>query len=270
MSSLICPICGAPLAIESPAWYCSGGHCFDVAKQGYVNLLPVQQKHSLHPGDTLAQVHARRRFLEAGFYAPIAQAVGALLERSGRVLDVGCGEGYYLRQLGAQFPALNRWGVDISRDAVRLAAGADKGAHYLVATAARLPFSAGSFDAVLSLFALTVPEEFHRVLAPGGWYVQALTEDDHLHQLKALIYPTVTHRDKALSPDLPGFALLAQQELKFDIMLTSGTQIQDLLAMTPHYWRITKEGAARAASANTLRDTAHIRLNLYRAERLPR
>ena len=263
----ICPICGKPLTTERPCWRCEDGHSFDVARQGYVNLLPVQLKRSLHPGDTREQVHARRRFLCAGFYAPIADNVAELLgNKATRVLDIGCGEGYYLRRLGEAFPQMTRWGMDISTDAVRLAAGADKVATYFVGTAAHLPFKDGSFDAITSLFALTVPEEFRRLLPEGGWYLQALTEDDHLQNLKALIYPELTHREKQLSPELPGFTLIRQRDLKFDIMLTENQQIQDLLAMTPHYWRITKEGAQRAAKATTLHDTAHIRLNLYRAQ----
>lgn len=262
---LLCPVCGAPLAPASAVWQCENGHCFDVARQGYVNLLPVQQKHSLHPGDTPAQVHARRRVLQSGVYAPIADAVCALVPDGARsLLDVGCGEGYYLRAIGAAFPALERWGMDISRDAVRLAAGADKAGHYLVGTAARLPFASGGFDAITSLFALTAPEEFARVLAPGGWYLQALAEPDHLRGLKALIYPELIHRDKNLTPVLPGFSLQAQRELRFDLTLRENGRIMDLLAMTPHFWRITKEGAARALETTALHDTAHVRLNLYR------
>ena len=264
MPNPLCPICGAPLSMERPAWRCENNHGFDVAKQGYVNLLPVQQKHSLHPGDTLGQVHARRRFLGAGFYAPIAQGVCDLLA-GGDILDVGCGEGWYLRAIGQAFPDSVRWGMDISRDAVRLAAGADKQASYFVGTASKLPFPDGSFDAITSLFALTVPEEFRRVLRPGGCCVQALTEDDHLSALKSLIYPELIHRDKQLSQELPGFELTEQREIRFDFMLTDAQQVQDLLAMTPHYWRITREGAERAAAAAQLHDTAHIRLNLYRA-----
>ena len=262
--TLLCPVCGAPIAPGEKVWRCGEGHCFDVARQGYVNLLPVQQKHSLHPGDTPEQVRARRRFLSAGYYMPIADAVCELLGPAARVLDVGCGEGFYLRHYGKTFSEAERWGLDISRDAVRLAAGADKAGRYLVATAAHLPFADGSFDALMSLFALTVPEEFSRMLAPGGAYLQALAEEDHLLGLKELIYPELTHRSKDLTPALPGFALIGQREVRFDIMLTDGTQVADLLAMTPHYWRITKDGAARAAAAEGLHDTAHVRLNLYR------
>ena len=262
--TLRCPVCNMPIVPGETVWRCAQGHSFDVARQGYVNLLPVQQKHSLHPGDTPEQVRARRRFLSAGFYAPIAAAVCELLGSARRVLDVGCGEGYYLRQFGQAHPEAERWGLDISRDAVRLAAGADKAGHYLVATAARLPFADGSFDALMSLFALTVPEEFFRVLTSGGVYLQALAAPDHLQSLKELIYPELTHRPKDLTPALPGFIPEEQREVQFDIMLTDGNQVADLLAMTPHYWRITRDGARRAAEANGLRDTAHVRLNLYR------
>ena len=263
---LLCPLCGLPLERCGPAWRCGAGHSYDAARQGYVNLLPVQQKRSLHPGDTLEQLHARRRFLEAGFYAPIAGAVCELLAGSRALLDVGCGEGWYLRRCGAAHPGAERWGLDISRDAVRLAAGADKGGRYLVASAARLPFAGGSFDALSSLFALTLPEEYARVLAPGGLFLQALAEPDHLHGLKALIYPELLDRPKDLSPTLPGFEQIEARELRFDIMLTNQAQIQDLLAMTPHFWRITREGARRAAEAAALRDAAHVRLNRYRRQ----
>ncbi len=262
--NLLCPVCGAAIIPDPAVWRCEQGHCFDVARQGYVNLLPVQQKHSLHPGDTPEQVRARRRFLSAGIYTPIAEAVFAMLPDAARVLDVGCGEGYYLRALGKANPQTERWGLDISRDAVRLAAGADKAGHYLVATAARLPFASGSFDALTSLFALTAAEEFARVLGPGGYYLQALAEEDHLLGLKGLIYPELSRRPKDLTPDLPGFALEKQRSLAFDFELSDPQQIADLLAMTPHYWRITKDGARRAAGTDRLRDTAHVRLNLYR------
>ena len=75
---LICPICGSKLNTFDKSLVCSGHHCFDIARQGYVNLLTVQQKHSLHPGDTREQVLSRRAFLEAGYYAPIAEALIAV------------------------------------------------------------------------------------------------------------------------------------------------------------------------------------------------
>ena len=94
---LICPICHEKLNLEGRQYRCPNNHSFDIARQGYVNLLVVQQKHSLNPGDTREQVLSRREFLEAGFYAPIARTLietAAELGISGQILDVGCGEGY--------------------------------------------------------------------------------------------------------------------------------------------------------------------------------
>ena len=104
---LICPICGQELVRVEKEYRCENRHSFDIARQGHVNLLTVQQKKSLHPGDTREQVLSRRAFLEAGFYTPIAQVLcrTALdLEVCGPVLDIGCGEGYYSSQLA---PAMN-------------------------------------------------------------------------------------------------------------------------------------------------------------------
>ena len=104
MPNPICPLCGQTLATGTSPWRCPNGHCFDVARQGYVNLLPVQQKHARHPGDTPAQVAARKRFLDAGFYAPIRDTALALLQPHlpprPSLLDAGCGEGYVQRRPG--------------------------------------------------------------------------------------------------------------------------------------------------------------------------
>jgi 23S rRNA (guanine745-N1)-methyltransferase len=109
-----------------------------VARQGYVNLLPVQQKRSLHPGDTREQVISRRAFLEGGFYEPIVAALkeNALeLGAKGPILDAGCGEGYYSSRLAACLDA-ELLGLDISKEAVRYAAGRYKDARWICASAA--------------------------------------------------------------------------------------------------------------------------------------
>ncbi len=101
MPDILCPTCGAALTLGSRQWLCPKGHCFDVARQGYVNLLPVTQKHSRQPGDTREQVVARRTFLEAGFYEPLAQAVCQAARRYGKnakaILDAGLWRGLLQR-----------------------------------------------------------------------------------------------------------------------------------------------------------------------------
>ena len=219
MPEILCPSCGAVLTQADKQWFCRNGHSFDVARQGYVNLLPVTQKHSLHPGDTRDQVAARRAFLDAGFYAPLAKAVcRTALEyapTARAILDVGCGEGYYSAQIAHELPQAALYGLDISKDAVRLAAGRYKSGVWLCATAAHLPFPEHSFDLLISMFSLTVPKEFHRVLTPGGTFLQVLAAEDHLLSLKQTIYPQLLHREKAFASALPGFTLAECKTIDF-------------------------------------------------------
>ena len=263
MIQAICPVCGRPLTMEKPAWHCENRHSFDVARQGYVNLLTVTQKHSLHPGDSQKMVAARKAFLDAGYYEPIVQTLRALVQRfapgARSVLDAGCGEGYYLSHLNAR----ERWGIDISKEAVRYAAVREKNARWLTATAAHLPFADGSFDCLLSMFALTAEVEFARVLKENGIFLQVLAGEKHLSSLKSVIYPTLLEREKALHPRLDGFRLLHEETLRFDFTLEDPAMVQNLLYMTPHAWRISREGALALEQTECLSDTAEVVFNVY-------
>ena len=262
----LCPICGGSLTRQEKRYCCAAGHSFDIARQGYVNLLTVDRKHARHPGDTRDQVAARKEFLDGGFYGPIVEALRAIIVPLApqAVLDAGCGEGYYLTQLQQSLPRTEFAGVDISKDAVRYAAARNKNALWLTATAAALPFPCGSFDGVLSMFALTAEQEFARVLTPGGWFLQVLAGPDHLLGLKSIIYPELLRKEKQLHPALAGFRLEASRTLAFSFTLDDPHQVQNLLSMTPHFWRISKEGAARLHATDRLTDTAQVILNLYR------
>ena len=263
--NLICPICEKPLRREERSLVCPEKHSFDMARQGYVNLLPVQRRHSAHPGDTKEQVASRREFLTGGFYAPIADALIAAAEQygaSGPVLDVGCGEGYYCTRLARAMNA-ELVGLDISKDAVRYAAGKYKDAQWLCATAARIPVEDGAAGLVTSLFAITLPEEFHRVLREDGLFFQVLAAQDHLLGLKKIIYDELIFRDKDTVPQLPGFALMESIPVRFTFTV-EGPQVQNLFAMTPHLFRVSKNGADRLRDTEKLTDTASCVLNVFR------
>lgn len=262
---LLCPLCGAPLCRMEHSYRCENRHSFDIARQGYVNLLPVQQKHSLHPGDTREQVLARRAFLNQGFYRPIVDALidaAAEFGCTGPILDVGCGEGYYSSRLA---DALNAelLGIDISKEAVRCAAGAYKNASWVCATASHLPVRDHSIQLLTSLFSLTLPEEFHRVLSKDGFFFQVLAAQDHLLGLKSIIYPELFLREKDSVPELPGFALVKSVPIRFTFTV-EGSMVQNLLCMTPHVYRISWEGAQALEQTATLTDTASCVLNIYR------
>lgn len=262
---LLCPICGELLTKQDRSYVCANRHSFDVARQGHVNLLPVQHKRSLSPGDTAEQVVSRRAFLDGGFYAPIRDALCALAKDhgcTGPILDIGCGEGYYSAELAKNLDA-ELLGLDISKEAVRYAAGRYKNAIWICASAAHLPVKDQSFGLLTSLFALTMPEEFKRVLRPEGAFIQVLAAEDHLMGLKQIIYPELHHKEKFTTPDIPGFRLVESRKLQFTFTV-EGVQVQNLLSMTPHVYRIGKEGAQRLRRTEKLTDTASCVLNLYR------
>ena len=264
---LICPICGKKLNRADRTFVCPNRHSFDIARQGYVNLLTVQQKHSLNPGDTREQVLSRRSFLEAGFYTPIVNALtdtAKELGLTGPILDVGCGEGWYSAQLARALNA-ELVGLDISKEAVRCAAAKYKGHTWLTATAAHIPVPDESAQLVTSLFALTLPEEFRRVLMQDGYYFQVLACQDHLLGLKSIIYPELKLKEKDSVPELPGFALVKSIPIRFTFTVER-EQVQNLFSMTPHVFRIGKEGAQNLRNTRTLTDTASCVLNIYRKE----
>lgn len=266
--SLACPLDGAALQREGGSWRCPAGHAFDVAAQGYTHLLPVQHKRSLDPGDSKEMVAARRRFLESGAYAPIADAVNrALLVQapSGEslaCLDAGCGEGYYLRSLAAAAGEreLALLGLDISKWAVQAAAKRERNAAWVVGSNARLPVLPATLDRVLCMFGFPVYAEFARVLKPGGELLQVDAGPAHLRELREVIYP-VLKPERAAEPAVPeGFAHIATETLGFTLHIEGAERIADLLAMTPHLYRASAEGRARAAALSAITLTVDVRL----------
>ena len=172
--SFSCPLCHARLTRSEKSYACPQGHQFDMAKEGYVNLLPVQHKRSRDPGDSAEMMQARRAFLDAGHYQPLREAVAQLLEdnltdSAAGVLDIGCGEGYYTERFAevAQEKGAQTFGLDVSKVAIRAAAKRYSGVTFCVASSHRLPFDAASMDAVIRIYAPCKAQELARVIKPG-------------------------------------------------------------------------------------------------------
>lgn len=183
---------------EERRYVCANGHTFDVSRRGYVNLLQPQDRRSRHPGDTADAVAARRRFLDAGHAAPLVEAIlDALPLRSGEaLLDVGCGEGHHTAAFRARYEA-DAYGTDISVAAIDLAARRYPDCHWTVANADRfLPYADSSFAAITSITARMHPEEFRRVLAPGGRLLVAIPAPDDLIELREAVLGEAVERDR--------------------------------------------------------------------------
>lgn len=262
--ALTCPLDGQPLSHEAGVWRCPDGHSFDAAKQGHIHLLPVQHKRSRDPGDSKPMVQARRDFLNADFYQALADALNQAVltnvtEQPAACLDAGCGEGYYLRQLAkaaqTQGKSLSLLGLDVSKWAVLSAAKQDqttKHTRWVVGTNAKLPVPDASLDHILCLFGFPVYGEFLRALKPDGQLWLAEAGEQHLHQLKTIIYPSIkTTAPKPLTTP-NGFRLLESKRIQFDLHLPQPSDIANLLAMTPHQHRATQAGKDALAALTDL------------------
>lgn len=230
---LACPHCGAALALDGRVAACAEGHAFDVAREGYLNLLPGAGAAS--SADTPAMVRARRAFLDAGHFAQIAQAVASVAALAvppgtpGIALDAGSGTGYLLGALLGAQPERHGLALDISKHAVRVAARSHVRVAAVVADVwSRLPLQDSCAAVVLNAFAPRNAEEFWRVLSPGGGLIVVTPREDHLAELVGpLRLVTVDPRKRErLSAKLSShFEPIAESPLTYGIELAHAEQI---------------------------------------------
>lgn len=245
---LTCPICTAPLQALDNGVGCPAGHRFDRARQGYLNLLPVQHKNSRDPGDNQAMVEARRDFLNAGHYAPVARRLAELAAQRnpGRWLDIGCGEGYYTAQIADALPSAQGYALDISREAVKRACKRSPALTWLVASMARIPLADASCQFIASVFSPLDWQEARRLLSPGGGLMRVGPTSGHLMELREKLYDEVRDYadDKHLALVPPDMAHAHSEILEFRLSLEKPADRANLLAMTPHGWRASAERRA--------------------------
>lgn len=255
-----CPICSSPLSKNGRVFRCRGGHTFDVAKEGYVNLLPANRKRSLEPGDNAEMVLARSRFLGAGYYKPLADELVRIVDQPHCLADLGCGEGYFTAAFcGA---ASEVYGLDISKVAVR-AACKQSTAQFVVASTMRLPFLSKVFDAVTVIMAPTSPD-IPRVLKKGALLCRVSPGESHLVELRELAYREV-RAVKQPPMDIDGLTNIGGKRVQFEMLLKSDGLV-DLIAMTPMQFRTSKDFQEQVSQIDQLCVTADFRIDLFRKE----
>jgi len=263
LHNLACPLDGEALLLNERQLICKNGHSFDVARQGYVNLLPVQQKRSKDPGDSKEMVLARSQFLNTGVYAPIAnklaETVNELTGETGEdsersLLDAGCGEGYYTDVVYRYLHKLNPGklfsvvGLDISKPAVHEAAKRNKDIAWIVGTNRQPPLLENSVDIILCVFGFQSFEGFQKILKTGGKIILIEPGPDHLTELREIIYSDVKKTEPMDLSHLAktGLVLEDTQHLQFSTRSIKKESIKDLLLMTPHFFRANNAGREAA------------------------
>ena len=268
MSLFRCPICAAPLTREGRTYTCPNRHSYDVAKEGYVHLLPANQKHSANPGDDKAMIAARTAFLDGDYYAPLRDALCAAVSAHGgespKILDVGCGEGYYTQGL-AQLRGVQIAGVDLSKAGLKKAARRVNEGEFAVASVYHLPVEDEAVDVVVDCFAPLALEEYRRVLRPGGLFVYVVPAPQHLMEMKAVLYDT-PYPNPEERVEYEGFTYVDIIPVATTFTLWGQQPIQALFGMTPYAWKTPKAGVERLGQLSELTVTADFRVHVFRRE----
>jgi 23S rRNA (guanine745-N1)-methyltransferase len=261
---LSCPHCSSGLDLSGGSVRCASGHTFDVARQGYVTLLPGKVSVT---GDSAEMVAARQEFLSAGHYAPIVEAVVAACAGEGCVLDLGAGTGHYLAAVLDASPDRVGIALEIAKPALRRAARAHTRAGAVGAdTWRRLPVRDGVVSVALNVFAPRNAAEIARVLTPGGRLVVVAPTHRHLGELVSGLDLLTVAEDKAsrVTASLPGFVVAAQDTCEFEMSL-GHKEVLALVGMGPSAWHVDAAALREkvAALPSPVRVTAAVTVTTY-------
>ena len=259
---LLCPTCEGALSWGDHACLCPQGHSFDLAKEGYVNLLLSHCRRSKHPGDDANMVQARRRIFDHGAFSPLTELIKEEVCRQmsgpSNILDAGCGEGHFLGALGKVLTG-SLFGIDVSKDAVRNAARRHPGVRWIVANIMRrLPFADDSLDVILSVLAPRNAKDFARVLKTGGALVIVVPGPQHLVELRSRLMAHAGDYEKkgaeAIEACAPHFVDQHKSELTYELSADQAV-LNDLIQMTPLFWRSTQSAKSKVQELDGLKIT---------------
>ncbi len=269
MNFFTCPICKTNFHQKDRTLVCENGHCFDLARQGYVNLLRPAKSGSVRHGDDKLMVQARTSFLGAGYYDALRDAVTSAVMGNAVegcvLLDAGCGEGFYTSHIREALSRLHGrvFGIDVSRDAIHACAVRDKHIKLAVASIFDLPVSSESLDILVNLFAPYDAASFTRALKKDGTLIRVFPRERHLWELKCIVYDT-PYENEIDTLDLDGFALTKKTEITFPLDIPTQPHIDALFKMTPYYYKTSRDGQARVQALQRLNTHAEFLLVEYR------
>ncbi|WP_440053251.1 23S rRNA (guanine(745)-N(1))-methyltransferase [Pseudoalteromonas sp. T1lg65] len=258
-----CPLCQQSLFKGGFSYVCNNNHHFDIAREGYVNLLPVQNKKSKQPGDNKEMVMARRAFFETEHYHFLRDIVAAkcAAKHPLTVLDLGCGEGFYTNEIAKQCKEADVYGIDIAKTAVRYAAKRYPHVHFSVASTKESPFESQCADVIVSIFAPVFDQELARLLKPDGTLFIISPGPKHLFEFKSIIYDDVKLHTPPATPN--GFELVEQTPLELTRPIEFDNA-QNLITMTPFAWKFKQEHLDRLQKIESLCVTYSFYVSEYR------
>jgi len=242
LSLFACPICQESMTIqEQGRMVCLANHSFDIAKQGYINMLT----HGAASKYSKELFESRKTVIDSGIYDEIEDKIIELIAPAQTVLDTGCGEGSHLARIMAEKKGIGV-GIDIAKEGILAASRHYPEQIWCVGDLAKSPFAKSSFDAILNVLSPANYEEFKRLLTPGGCVVKVVPQSRYLHELRAQLYADSDKEsysnDQIVARFKESFMEVSVKRITYTTPFATEL-IPALLEMTPMGWH-KKEGAA--------------------------
>lgn len=265
MIEIICPVCGENLIKADRSYKCQKGHSFDEAKEGYVNLLTGSHKAGSLIGDNREMANSRRSFLSKGYFSPLSDEIISIIKSSGKehptLCDICCGEGWYGDTIKKETDC-EMSGFDLSKEMVRLAAKRRNGITYFVANLSKIPLQSESVDIAFHLFAPFHEKEFSRIIKKDGLIITAVAGEDHLFELKEILYDTPYKNDEK-PPKTEALTLKEKRKAKKKIHLSTKEDIDALFKMTPYYYHTSEKDKTKLKKYTELDVTVEFAIYVY-------
>ncbi|KAA9323091.1 putative RNA methyltransferase [Streptococcus anginosus] len=238
-----CPFCQQALFLSENSLKCKNHHSFDLAKFGYVNLAPQVKQSKDYDKSNFKN---RQLILEAGFYQPILKKLLDILSslpQHGNLLDIGCGEGYYARNLQAQLPDKHIYAFDLSKESIQLAAKSDHSltVNWFVGDLAHIPIQDASMDMILDIFSPANYQEFQRVLQKNGLLIKVIPNSQHLQEIRGIVADKLTNTNYSNHKIIEHFEEAFTITNSYDVAATFNLRENEkaaLLHMTPLLFNI--------------------------------
>ena len=265
MIKLICPVCGKRLERKDRSFVCEASHCFDISKEGYVNLLHGKNKSGSLIGDNRDMANARRLFLNKGYFSTLSDGLIGLIDgltnEKPVLCDICCGEGFYSQQIKE---AINceLISFDISKEMLRLCAKRKKSDLCFVANGNSIPLESESVDLAFHLFAPFNEKEFSRIIKKNGTIITVVSGENHLFELKDILYENPYKNDEA-PPATESLILKEKRKFTKKVTLKSKEDIDSLFKMTPYYYHTSDTDKAKLDAYESLEVTTDFAVYVY-------
>ncbi len=237
-----CPICQESMQVyEQGRLTCTANHSFDIAKQGYVNMLT----HGATSKYSKDLFESRKKIIDSGLYDPLEEKIAELIGQAKTVLDTGCGEGSHLARILSERDSIGV-GIDIAKEGILAAARHYPEQIWCVGDLAKSPFAKHSFDVILNILSPANYEEFKRLLTTGGCVIKVVPQSGYLQQLRAQLYADSAQEtysnEQTVERFRECFTKVTVERITYTVPLAA-MLVPALLEMTPMGWHKAQQTA---------------------------